>query len=91
MKFEAMKCLVVILKLMGEWLNKQLRLLVFNSLNKFEVFEIELGFGSFQLVNGNVDEFVEGLDIYFEFLGGIFDVLVIEQRRVYKFEFQVRM
>lgn len=91
MKLEAMKCLVAILKSMGEWLNKQLRLPVSNSLNKSEALEIELGPGSPQLANGNADESAEGSDTYSESPGGTSDALAIEQRRAYKLELQVRM
>ncbi|CAN7134964.1 unnamed protein product [Brassica rapa subsp. narinosa] len=88
MKLEAMKCLVAILKSMGEWLNKQLRLPVSNSLNKSEALEIELGPGSPQLANGNADESAEGSDTYSESPGGTSDALAIEQRRAYKLELQ---
>ncbi|KAG7635153.1 Sec7 C-terminal [Arabidopsis suecica] len=88
MKLEAMKCLVAILKSMGDWLNKQLRLPVSNSLNKSDVIEIDLGPGSPQLANGNADESADGSDTYSESSGGTSDALAIEQRRAYKLELQ---
>ncbi|KAL1219207.1 Brefeldin A-inhibited guanine nucleotide-exchange protein 2 [Cardamine amara subsp. amara] len=89
MKLEAMKCLVAILKSMGDWLNKQLRLPVSNLLNKSEALEIDLGSGSPQLANGNADESADGSDTYSESSGGTSDALAIEQRRAYKLELQV--
>uniref|UniRef100_A0A1J3H684 Brefeldin A-inhibited guanine nucleotide-exchange protein 2 n=2 Tax=Noccaea caerulescens TaxID=107243 RepID=A0A1J3H684_NOCCA len=88
MKLEAMKCLVAILKSMGDWLNKQLRLPVSNSLDKAEALEIDLGPGSPQLANGNGDEAAEGSDTHSETSGGTSDALAIEQRRAYKLELQ---
>ncbi|CAA7052512.1 unnamed protein product [Microthlaspi erraticum] len=88
MKLEAMKCLVAILKSMGDWLNKQLRLPASNSLNKSEALEIDLGPGSPQLANGNADEAAEGSDTHSETSGGTSDALAIEQRRAYKLELQ---
>ncbi|KAL1219206.1 Brefeldin A-inhibited guanine nucleotide-exchange protein 2 [Cardamine amara subsp. amara] len=88
MKLEAMKCLVAILKSMGDWLNKQLRLPVSNLLNKSEALEIDLGSGSPQLANGNADESADGSDTYSESSGGTSDALAIEQRRAYKLELQ---
>lgn len=90
MKLEAMKCLVAILKSMGDWLNKQLRLPVSNLLNKSDALEIDLGPGSPQLTNGNADESADGSDTYSESSGGTSDALAIEQRRAYKLELQVR-
>lgn len=90
MKLEAMKCLVAILKSMGDWLNKQLRLPVSNSLDKSEALEIDLEPGSPQLANGNGYEAAEGSDTHSETSGGTSDALAIEQRRAYKLELQVR-
>ncbi|KFK35285.1 hypothetical protein AALP_AA5G264900 [Arabis alpina] len=87
MKVEAMKCLVAILKSMGDWLNRQLRLPVSNSLNKSEAREIDL-VGSPKLANGNTDESVDGSDTQCESSGVTSDALAIEQRRAYKLELQ---
>ncbi|CAN8254084.1 unnamed protein product [Cochlearia groenlandica] len=87
MKLEAKKCLVAILKSMGDWLNKQLRLPASNSLNKSEALEIDLGSGS-HLANGNADESADGSDTHSESSAGTSDAQAIEQRRAYKLELQ---
>ncbi|KAM7476342.1 hypothetical protein LguiB_023585 [Lonicera macranthoides] len=88
MKLEAMKCLVAILKSMGDWMNKQLCIPDPNSLKKFEEVETESEPGNFPMENGNEDEPVEGSDTQSEASSEVSDVLSIEQRLSYKLELQ---
>ena len=89
MKLEAMKCLGDILKSMGDWMNKQLRIPDAHSLKKFEGAENSSESGSLPLVNGQGDEPVEGSDCHSEAYSEGSDVSTIEQRRAYKLELQV--
>ncbi|XAR54126.1 hypothetical protein NMG60_11029136 [Bertholletia excelsa] len=88
LKFEAMKCLVSILKSMGDWINKQLHIPDLHSMKKFEAAENISESGTLSVVNGNVDEPVEGSDFPSETSNEVSDVLTIEQRRAYKLELQ---
>lgn len=90
MKLEAMKCLVAILKCMGDWLNKQLRIPDAHSPKKFESVDNNLDSGSAPLVNGNADESSEASENHSE-ASEISDVSTIEQRRAYKLELQVQL
>ena len=89
MKLEAMKCLGDILKSMGDWMNKQLRIPDAQSLKKFEGAENSSEPGSLPMVNGQGDEPVEGSDSHSEASSEVSDVSTIEQRRAYKLELQV--
>ncbi|XWS45949.1 hypothetical protein CRYUN_Cryun14cG0023200 [Craigia yunnanensis] len=88
MKLEAMKCLVAILKSMGDWMNKQLRIPDPHSSKRFEAVENTPEPGTVPLANGNGDEPVEGSDSHSEASSETSDVLTIEQRRAYKLELQ---
>ncbi|KAL7238688.1 hypothetical protein ACSBR2_004729 [Camellia fascicularis] len=88
MKLEAIKCLVAILKSMGDWVNKQLRIPDPHSLKKFEAVENGSESGSLPMVNGNGDEPVEGSDSHSESPSEVSDVSTIGQRRAYKLELQ---
>ncbi|PSS24171.1 Brefeldin A-inhibited guanine nucleotide-exchange protein like [Actinidia chinensis var. chinensis] len=88
MKLEAMKCLGDILKSMGDWMNKQLRIPDAHSLKKFEGAENSSESGSLPMVNGQGDEPVEGSDCHSEAYSEGSDVSTIEQRRAYKLELQ---
>ncbi|XP_065859435.1 brefeldin A-inhibited guanine nucleotide-exchange protein 2-like [Euphorbia lathyris] len=89
MKLEAMKCLVAILKSMGDWMNKQLRIPDLNSTRNIDVADNTLEAGSLPMANGNGDEAVEGSsDSHSEASTEASDVLTIEQRRAYKLELQ---
>ncbi|KAL6981821.1 Brefeldin A-inhibited guanine nucleotide-exchange protein 2, variant 2 [Sarracenia purpurea var. burkii] len=88
MKLEAMKCLGAILKSMGDWMNKQLRIPDPHSLKKFEGTDNNSDPGSIPMVNGNGDESVEGSDSHSEASSEVSDVSTIEQRRAYKLELQ---
>ncbi|XP_052194866.1 brefeldin A-inhibited guanine nucleotide-exchange protein 2-like [Diospyros lotus] len=88
MKLEAMRCLVAILKSMGDWMNKQLRIPDPHSLKKFDGVENSLDPGNLPLVNGNGDEPVEGSDSHSEASSEVSDASTIEQRRAYKLELQ---
>lgn len=89
MKLEAMKCLVEILKSMGDWMNKQLRIPDSRSPKKLDAPENSPESGSLPMANGNGDEPAEGSDSHSETSSEISDVLTIEQRRAYKLELQV--
>ncbi|KAJ6940252.1 brefeldin A-inhibited guanine nucleotide-exchange protein 2-like [Populus alba x Populus x berolinensis] len=88
MKLEAMKSLVAILKSMGDWMNKQLRIPDPHSAKKPDAAENSPGPGSLPMTNGNGDEPVEGSDSHSETSTEASDVSTIEQRRAYKLEFQ---
>ncbi|XWS77185.1 hypothetical protein CRYUN_Cryun01aG0239800 [Craigia yunnanensis] len=88
MKLEAMKCLVAILKSMGDWMNKQLRIPDPHSTKRFEAVESSPEPGNVPMANGNGDESVEGSDSHSEASTEASDVLTIEQRRAYKLELQ---
>ncbi|XVE76987.1 hypothetical protein DITRI_Ditri13aG0025400 [Diplodiscus trichospermus] len=88
MKLEAMKCLVAILKSMGDWMNKQLRIPDPHSNKRFEAVENSSEPGTVPMANGNGDEPVEGSDSHSEASTEASDVLTIEQRRAYKLELQ---
>ena len=89
MKLEAMRCLVAILKSMGDWMNKQLRIPDPHSTKKIEAVENSHEHGSLPVANGNGDEPSEGSDSPSEASGEGSDVSTIEQRRAYKLELQV--
>lgn len=88
MKLEALKCLVAILRSMGDWMNKQLRIPDPHTAKKFEAAENGPEPGGLPVANGNGDEPVEGSDSHSEASGEASDVLTIEQRRAYKLELQ---
>ncbi|KAI5598512.1 hypothetical protein BDE02_02G137500 [Populus trichocarpa] len=88
MKLEAMKSLVAILKSMGDWMNKQLRIPDPHSAKKSDAAKNSPGPGSLPMTNGNGDEPVEGSDSHSETSTEASDVSAIEQRRAYKLEFQ---
>ncbi|KAE8702015.1 Brefeldin A-inhibited guanine nucleotide-exchange protein 3 [Hibiscus syriacus] len=86
MKLEAIKCLVAILKSMGDWINIQLRIPDSDSTKRFEAAENSLEPGTAPMENGNGDEPVEGSDFHSETLNETSGILTIEQRRAYKLE-----
>ncbi|KAE8665779.1 Brefeldin A-inhibited guanine nucleotide-exchange protein 2 [Hibiscus syriacus] len=88
MKLEAMKCLVAILKSMGDWMNKQLRIPDPHSAKRFETVENSPEPVNVPMENGNGDEAVEGSDSHSEASSEASDALTIEQRRAYKLELQ---
>ncbi|XP_022897152.1 brefeldin A-inhibited guanine nucleotide-exchange protein 2 [Olea europaea var. sylvestris] len=88
MKVEAMKCLVAVLKSMGDWMNKQLRIPDPHSTKKYEDAENITEPGSIALVNGNADDPTEASDSQSEASSEVSDVSTIEQRRAYKLELQ---
>ncbi|KAI3498366.1 hypothetical protein L1887_34139 [Cichorium endivia] len=81
MKLEAMKCLVAVLKSMGNWMNKQSRI---------ESVENNSENLSPQMENGisNEHETVETSDTHSETSSEVSDASTIEQRRAYKLELQ---
>ncbi|KAJ9563263.1 LOW QUALITY PROTEIN: hypothetical protein OSB04_008423 [Centaurea solstitialis] len=90
MKLEAMKCLVAVLKSMGDWMNKQLRIPDPHSTKKAELVENSPEIGNLPMENGiaNDHEPVEGSDSHSEAGSEVSDVSSIEQRRAYKLELQ---
>ncbi|XP_044501297.1 brefeldin A-inhibited guanine nucleotide-exchange protein 2-like [Mangifera indica] len=88
MKLEAMKCLVAILRSMGDWMNKQLRIPDPHSPKKYEAVENFPELATVSVANGNGDEAVEGSDTQSEVSSEVSEVLTIEQRRAYKLELQ---
>lgn len=91
LKHEAMKCLIAILKSMGDWMNKQLHIPDPHSEKKFEVVENNPEMVDPPQENGNVNENepVDGLDSHSEASSDVSDASTIEQRRAYKLELQV--
>ncbi|XP_027353413.1 brefeldin A-inhibited guanine nucleotide-exchange protein 2-like [Abrus precatorius] len=87
LKLEAMKCLVAVLKSMGDWMNKQLRIPDPHSGKKVEAVDNGHEAGGLPMVNGN-EEPVEGSDTHSETSNEVFEVSTIEQRRAYKLELQ---
>ncbi|KAL5727977.1 Brefeldin A-inhibited guanine nucleotide-exchange protein 2 [Ranunculus cassubicifolius] len=88
LKLEAMKCLVAVLRSMGDWMNKQLRIPDPHSPKRLEVLENGGESGSVPLANGIVSEQSEGSDTHSEVSSDVSDVSTIEQRRAYKLELQ---
>ncbi|KAK4418757.1 Brefeldin A-inhibited guanine nucleotide-exchange protein 2 [Sesamum alatum] len=88
MKLEAMKCLVAILKCMGDWMNKQLRIPDSHPLKKLDAADNSSDSETPTLVNGNEDEAVAGSDTHSEASSDVSDVSMLEQRRAYKLELQ---
>lgn len=88
MKLEAMKCLVAVLRSMGDWMNKQLRIPDPHSTKKLEADENNPEPGTLPLANGNGDDSAEASDSHSEASGESSDALTIEQRRAYKLELQ---
>ncbi|KAL0309160.1 UNVERIFIED_CONTAM: Brefeldin A-inhibited guanine nucleotide-exchange protein 2 [Sesamum radiatum] len=86
MKLEALRCLVAILKCMGDWMKKQLRIPDSHS-KKFEVVDNSSDPGSAHLVNGNGDEPTEASYTHPD-ASEVSDISKIEQRRAYKLELQ---
>lgn len=89
MKLEAMKCLVAVLRSIGDWMNKQLRIPDPSSNKRFEATENSPEPGGLPMANGNSEEPVEGSDTHSESSSEASDALTIEQRRAYKLELQV--
>ncbi|KAM0069316.1 putative Sec7 domain, mon2, dimerization and cyclophilin-binding domain, Sec7 domain superfamily [Helianthus debilis subsp. tardiflorus] len=91
MKLEAMKCLVAILKSMGDWMNKQLRIPDPHSAKVSEVVECSSEITNPPLENGVATEQeqpIDGSDSHSDASTEISDALTIEQRRAYKLELQ---
>ncbi|XP_051141539.1 brefeldin A-inhibited guanine nucleotide-exchange protein 2-like [Andrographis paniculata] len=88
MKQEAMKCLVEILKSMGDWMNKQLRIPDTHSTKKLDASENASEPGSSPTINGSTEEHTEGSDTQPEPSTEVSDVSTLEQRRAYKLELQ---
>ncbi|PIN23786.1 Guanine nucleotide exchange factor [Handroanthus impetiginosus] len=88
MKLQAMKCLVAILKCMGDWMNKQLRIPDSHSAKKLDAADNSSDPGSPPYSNGNGDEPTEGSGTHSEASSEVSDVSTLEQRRAYKLELQ---
>ncbi|KAG4388952.1 hypothetical protein GLYMA_09G268400v4 [Glycine max] len=88
LKYEAMKCLVAVLKSMGDWMNKQLRIPDPHSGKKVEAVDNGYEAGGLPLANGNEEEPVEGSDTHSGISNEVSDVSTIEQRRAYKLKLQ---
>lgn len=94
MKLEAIKCLVAILKSMGDWMNKQLRIPDPHSAKKNETSEIDFEplspFGNNAYVNnGDRSDAVKTSDSHSEAFIEVSDASTIEQYHSYKLELQV--
>uniref|UniRef100_A0A7N0SZC2 SEC7 domain-containing protein n=1 Tax=Kalanchoe fedtschenkoi TaxID=63787 RepID=A0A7N0SZC2_KALFE len=87
LKLEAMKDLVSVLRSMGDWMNKQLRIPDAHSPKKVEV-ENSLETRNLPIENGHEEESVEGSDSPSDASSEGSDVATIEQRRAYKLELQ---
>lgn len=89
LKFEAMKCLVSVLKSMGDWVNRQLRIPDPHTTTKTEASDNHHETGRLSMANGNGEEPVDGSDSHTEVSSDVSDASTIEQRRAYKLELQV--
>jgi len=89
LKLEAMKSLVAVLKSMGDWMNKQLRIPDPHSTKKVEALDSSPETGGSTMVNGNGEDPPDGSDTQSEVSNDASDVSNIEQRRAYKLEIQV--
>ncbi|KAJ6807493.1 brefeldin A-inhibited guanine nucleotide-exchange protein 2-like [Iris pallida] len=89
MKVEAMKSLVAILRSMGHWMNKQLRIPDANSLKNPEaVVDNVEGGNDLSLANESGEEPAEVMESHTEIENGISEAASLEQRRAYKLELQ---
>nr|XP_043623533.1 brefeldin A-inhibited guanine nucleotide-exchange protein 2-like [Erigeron canadensis] len=88
MKLEAMKCLVAVLKSMGDWMNKQLRIPGAYSTMKAEIVDHEIGNPPIENGVAYVQEPAEGSESHPEASSEVSDVSTIEQCRAYKLELQ---
>ncbi|KAM0945494.1 putative Sec7 domain, mon2, dimerization and cyclophilin-binding domain, Sec7 domain superfamily [Dioscorea sansibarensis] len=89
MKHEAMKCLVAILRSMGDWMNKQLRIPDPHSPRSPESVESTLEGGNDpQMASGDGEEATEGTSSHSDSGNEVSDAASFEQRRAYKLELQ---
>uniref|UniRef100_A0A7N0TCL6 SEC7 domain-containing protein n=1 Tax=Kalanchoe fedtschenkoi TaxID=63787 RepID=A0A7N0TCL6_KALFE len=88
LKLEAMKDLVSVLRSMGDWMNKQLRIPDAHSPKKVEVDDNSVETRNLPTENGHEEESVEGSDSPSDASSEVSDVATIEQRRAYKLELQ---
>uniref|UniRef100_A0A1D1XSQ5 Brefeldin A-inhibited guanine nucleotide-exchange protein 2 n=1 Tax=Anthurium amnicola TaxID=1678845 RepID=A0A1D1XSQ5_9ARAE len=89
MKLEAMKCLVAVLKSMGDWMNKQLRIPDSHSPKRLETLDNNAESGNdIPIPNGNGEEPVEVVDSHPELANGSGESVSFEQRRAYKLKLQ---
>ncbi|XP_058744123.1 brefeldin A-inhibited guanine nucleotide-exchange protein 2-like [Vicia villosa] len=88
LKLEAMKSLVGVLKSMGDWMNKQLRIPDAHSAKKVEAADNGNDAGGSVMTNGSGVDPGEGSDSHSETPNDASDVSTIEQRRAYKLELQ---
>ncbi|MQL98963.1 hypothetical protein Taro_031672, partial [Colocasia esculenta] len=89
MKLEAMKCLVAILRSMGDWMNKQLRIPGSQSPRRLETLDNNAESGNdIPVSNGNNEEPAEAVDSHPEPANGSTESVSFEQRRAYKLELQ---
>ncbi|KAG6384383.1 hypothetical protein SASPL_155803 [Salvia splendens] len=86
MKLEAMKCLVAILKCMGNWMNKQLQIAVadIQSSKKLDAADNGSNTGSPPFPNDIIDEPTKGSDAQSEASSEVSDVSTLEQCRAYR-------
>ncbi|KOM47940.1 hypothetical protein LR48_Vigan07g164400 [Vigna angularis] len=88
LKLEAMKGLIAVLKSMGDWMNKQLRIPDSHSAKKVEALDDSPETGGLTMVNGNGEDPPDGSDTQSEISNDASGVSNIEQRRAYKLELQ---
>ncbi|XP_019432960.1 PREDICTED: brefeldin A-inhibited guanine nucleotide-exchange protein 2-like isoform X2 [Lupinus angustifolius] len=88
LKLEAMKCLTAVLKSIGDYMNKQLRIPDIHSARKVEVVDNGHNVGGLPMVNGKEEKLVEGSDPHSEISNEASDVSTIEQHQAYKLELQ---
>lgn len=89
MKSEAMKCLVAILRSMGDWMNKQLRIPDPDSPKVESEQNDNDGGHEISHTEDNGDECSEASDSHSEMSNGVSEAASLEQRRAYKMELQV--
>eukprot|EP01018_Ginkgo_biloba_P011843 Gb_04048 [translate_table: standard] len=89
MKLEALKCLVGVLRSMGDWMNRQLRIPDSQFFKNFEADDGNLEYGnSAPPANEGGEEAVDGGETHAETVSETSEAATFEQRRAYKLELQ---
>ncbi|XP_020576341.1 brefeldin A-inhibited guanine nucleotide-exchange protein 2-like [Phalaenopsis equestris] len=88
MKLEAMRCLVAILRSMGEWMNKQMRIPDPHASSCIESISgnVIISMGGLPLENGNIEDPAERVDS--ETINGVSEAAVLEQCQDYELGLQ---
>jgi brefeldin A-inhibited guanine nucleotide-exchange protein len=92
MKLDALKCLVGLLRSMGDWMNRQLRIPDSQFLKNIEAEDVSVDYvNGASLANEGGEESVDGREHHHETGSETSEATTFEQRRAYKLELQVKM